>query len=258
MHVDGPYKVNFDGQVGGSFVWNDYGLELTFPTKCLRQNVEITINTLLPFRNEIHPGVYIVSEIFKFHCNVQKFDKSFTLCLQHCINLQSLEDCRKMCFIIQHGNTTDMRCGHFEVGSSCGTIKLNRFCCISIAWMTELWKYINVQMNLLPVPETPDGQDNSLQTVSTQPGSNSSEVSSNKFSTSKNQQSHQQCNSTLSPSEVDTSKITKEQEKAKPTPSPAHKYEEMFALPKDHSQLAKWNGIYSIYVKKAAWRKVCS
>ena len=39
---------------------------------------------------------------------------------------------------------------------------------------------------------------------------------------------------------------------------PSHKYEEMIAFPKNHSKLTEWIGVYSVYVKKAAWRMVSS
>ena len=44
--------------------------------------------------------------------------------------------------------------------------------------------------------------------------------------------------------------MPKEQEKVKKINIPLHKYEEMIALPKNHSSLAKRAGAYSVYVKK--------
>ena len=255
IHVDGPYQINFDGQFGGCFSWNECGLQLTFPHRCSQQNVEITMSTFLPFRNEIHPGLYIVSEMFKFHCNVKKFDKSFTLCLQHCIDLRSSEDCHNMCFIIQHGDTTDVKCGHFEVGSSCGTVELNMFCCISIAWIAEL---LSFKMIVSPVSDTPDVKDNSSQVISTQPSSTSSEPFCDKSPPSNSHHSDQQYSSTDSPSKVDAGFCEKASEQEVVKNLPPHKYEEMLVLPIDHSQLAKWNGIYLVYVKKPQWRQVCS
>ena len=131
----------------------------------MQRNIEITISALLPIKTEVCPGIYLVSTVFKFHCNVKKFDKAFTLSLQHCINLQSVEDCHRMCFIVQHGNTSDIKHGQFEVQGSYGSIALNTFCCISIAWMTEMWRNVNLQMMVIPVSETPDDQSNS-QTIS--------------------------------------------------------------------------------------------
>ena len=275
---------------------------------------------MLPIKTEVHPGVYIVSTAFKFHCNVRKFDKAFTLSLQHCVNLQSVEDCQKMCFIVQHGNTSDIKHGQFEVQSSYGIIKLNGFCCISVAWMTEIWRNVNLQMMVVPVLETPDDQsnsqitgnssnrsfqktsdkcstakssyqfpNNSLQIISSQPNkiisdkcstlkcnchspSSSSEIISNKPSKiisdkcsimQSNEQSSndQQCLGTsVSPHVVDANcfEMPKEQDKIKKISFPQHNYEEMIALPKNHSSLAKWTGAYSVYVKKAGWRTVRS
>ena len=189
MSVDGPYQINCDGQIGGAFVWEDYDLELTFPPKCSQQRIQITMSALLPVRNEVHSGIFIVSAVFKFHCNVKKFDKPFTLCLQHCINLQSLEDCHNMCFVIQHGDASDFKYGHFEVGDSCGSIKLNKFCCVSIAWISELLRSVNLQMIVVPHSELPDDKikpNNSSQVVDNQPNKSNTKVP-DKCSTTKKQ-----------------------------------------------------------------------
>ena len=261
MSVDGPYQITCDGGIGGTFVWNDCGLELTFPPKCSRQKIEITMSALLPLRNEVHPGFYIVSAVFKFHCNVKKFDKPFTLCLQHCINLQSSEDCCNMCFVIQHGVTTDIEYGHFGVGDSCGSIKLNKFCCISIAWIAGFFRRANLQMIFPPELELPDHDDqnkpkNPLHIIDNQPNRNNSKATTNSNHESTNDQ---QYDSSLSANAVNTnSEMVKEQGEIKQAVYPSHKYEEMVALPKNHSKLAKWIGIYSVYVKKAAWRTVSS
>ena len=247
MSVDGPYQINCDGQIGGAFVWNDCGLELTFPPKCSKQNIKITVSALLPVRNEVHPGVYIVSAVFKFHCNVKKFDKDFTLCLQHCINIKSSEDCHNMCFIIQHGDASDIKYGHFEAGNSYGSIALNKFCCISVAWIREILRSLNFQMIM------PDNQNKE------QPSRIDSEIILDKGTTPKNNHkvSHslgdQHCSS-QSADDIDEWK--KDQEDINKADFPCHKYEEMVALPKDHSKLTKWTGIYSVYVRKKAWRIV--
>lgn len=264
MSVDGPYQINCDGQIGGAFVWNDCGLELTFPPKCSRQNIEITMTALLPVRNEVHPGVYIVSAVFKFHCNVKKFDKDFTLHLQHCINLKSSEDCHNMCFIIQHGDASDIKYGHFEAGNSYGSIVLNTFCCISVAWIHEFFRNLNFQMIVVPGLELPNNQnkeDSSSQITDKQPSRSDSEIILDKGTTPKNNHKvsrsvgDQQCDS-QSPNDTDTYEWKTNQEDIIKADFPCHKYEEMVALPRDHSKLAKWIGIYSVYVKKAAWRIV--
>ena len=264
MSVDGPYQINCDGQLGGAFVWEDCGLELTFPPKCSQQRIQITMSALLPVRNEVHSGIFIVSAVFKFHCNIKKFDKPFTLCLQHCINLQSLEDCRNMCFIIQHGDASDIKYGHFEIGDSCGSIKLNKFCCVSIAWISELLRIVNLQMIDVPHLELSDDQNkpnDSSQIVDNQPNRSNIKVP-DKCSTTKN--SHESTNdqqyvSSLSPNTVNTNsyEMMKEGE-IKQAIFPSHKYEEMIAFPKNHSKLTEWIGVYSVYVKKAAWRMVSS
>lgn len=295
MHVDGPHQVKFDGQIGGSFAWNDYGLALTFPPNCVQQNVDISVSALLPLKNEIHPGIYIVSDVFKFYCNVKKFNNAFTLRLRHCVNLQSPEDCHKICFIIQHGDTTesDMKCGYFEVGNPCGTIKLKSFSLVFIAWMVRMWRRIRIRTRVRPSSETHDDEDDSLhsqernnlfnsensQHYSNQQSSSSLspnaiettscsdslqmvniQLGGNCLSSSKN--SHcpsDQQNTSLSPSSVDASSCekVKEQEKDKKDASPFQKYEEMLAVPKNHSELPEWKGIYSVYLQMGGWKIVC-
>ena len=280
----------------------------------MQGNIEITISALLPIKTEVRPGIYLVSTVFKFHCNVKKFDKAFTLSLQHCVNLQSMEDCHRMCFIVQHGNTSDIKHGQFEVQGLYGSIALNAFCCISIAWMTEVWRNVNLQLMVIPVSETPDDQsnsqtisnssnrsfkktdkcstaksshqspNNSLQIISSQPNKgisdkcstlkwnshssdNSVEIISKRTSetgkysivqSNEHSSNNQQRNTLLSPNAVDANcfEMPKEQEEVKKISFPQHKYEEMIALPKNHSSLAKWAGAYSVYVNKAGWRTV--
>ena len=256
MSVDGPYQINCDGQIGGAFVWNSCGLELTFPPKCSKQNIEITMSALLPVRNEVHPGVYMVSAVFKFHCNVKKFDKDFTLHLQHCINIKSSEDCHNMCFIIQHGNASDIKYGHFEAGDSYGSIALNKFCRIAVACIPGVLR--NLLFNFGFITNNQNKEGNSSQIIDKRPSRIDSEISLDKGTTPKNNHKvscslgDQQCNS----QSADIDEWKKDQEDINKADFPCHKYEEMFALPKDHSKLTKWIGIYSVYVKKAAWRIV--
>lgn len=142
MPVDGPYQINFDGQSGGCLDWKDCGLKINFPSQCSQQHVQVAVSAFLPINNEVHPGVYIVSAVYKFHCNIKRFDKPFTLRLQHCIELQSMENCYKMYFIVQHEGDNIMKYGHFEPGYSYGTVTLKQFCRIFIIWVRKLWKNI--------------------------------------------------------------------------------------------------------------------
>ena len=86
------------------------------------------MSTFLPIKNEIHASIHIVSAVYQFKCNIERFDEAFTLRLQHCIELQSPEDCQNLRFIIQHGDSNDVKYGHYEVGNSYGTVNLNKFC----------------------------------------------------------------------------------------------------------------------------------
>ena len=205
--------------------------------------------------------MHIVSAVYQFNCNIKRFDKAFTLHLEHCIKLQSPEDCQKMCFIIQHDDSNDMKYGHFEVGNSYGTVNLNRFSRIFIVWVNELWR--NICTIVLPATD----QDNtSLQVSGNQQSSTRSEAHSEEVYTSQTDHitlsqstSGQQHDSTVpSSSGVVSYDTGKECTKMKHASSPVYKYESMIGLPKDYCHLTNWSGVYSIYVKLGGWRKVCN
>ena len=203
----------------------------------------------------MHPGVYIGSAVCKFHCNVDRFDKDITLHLQHYIRLKSSEDCHKMCFIVCHGDIGYMKYGHFEVGCAFGIIKLNELSCVCIAWTADFQKSISIHMKVLPPIDILDSQNNFFSQ------SICSHSSENKLSTSKNHHysSDQFKTPLLSQSTVDSSfcGVIKGQGEVMQAMSPPYKYEGMLTLPKDHSTLAKWTGIFSVYLKILAWRIVC-
>ena len=150
-----------------------------------------------------------------------------------------------MCFIVYHGDTSCMERGYFEAGSSFGIIKLNKLCCICIAWMADFQKSINIKMKIL------SPQKVSSQTVR----SRSSET---KLYTSQNSNNYSNSPS-LSQGAVYSSfcGATKDQKEVMQTIAPSYKYEGMFVLPKYHSALAEWTGVYSIYFKIPAWKMVC-
>jgi len=213
------------------------------------------MSTFLPIQSELHPGLHIVSAVYQFRCNIEKFDKAFTLHLQHCIELQSSEDCCKMRFIIQHDGNNDMKYGHFEVGNSYGTVSLNKFCNIFIIWILELWR--NISTIVLSLLSNEDRH--SLQLSSNQPNSSSSEDHSEETSAPQNiltqSPSGQQHDSSVPPgSSTDDLVITYDTTGNKPV----YKYEAMIILPKDHCHLTDWSGVYSIYENLIGWKKVCS
>lgn len=256
VHVDGPYQIECDGQLGGSFVWNDCGLELTFPPKCSQQNIKVTMSTFLPIRNEVHSGVLIVSAVYRFSCNVKHFDKPFTLCLQHCINLQSSKDCHKMFFVTQHDDRIDISCGRFEVGTFHGTLNLNKFCIKYICWSCK-GKYPGIPVRVVPLDNCGDhsSKSNSVKVASSQL-SGSTEIPLN-VPHDNQRSSSNQCHSGTSslPSSIDryTDNMKNVQGEIE---FPPWSYEGMLALPRGHSKLVKWNGIYSIYTNLPAWRIV--
>ena len=241
-HVDGPYQINCDGQIGGSFVWNDCGLELTFPPKCSQQNIQVTMSASLPIAQEVHPGVYIVSAVYKFDCNIKTFDIPFILHLQHCVKLQSADDCHKMRFISQHGDKIDIKHGNFEVDNCYGTLNLNRFCTEYVTWSKD---YQEAQVHEVVSPHQNDCNSESCSVNIA--GGDSSEITTDVFSASPLNSS--------STSSVDVSSYNTEKEQEQ-FESPPFRYEWMLALPKDHFKLTTWNGIYSVYIKLQQWRKV--
>ena len=255
MHVAGPYQISCDGESGGYFLWNDHGLEIYFPSRCSQQRVQVAVSTFLPIKNEVYPGTHIVSAVYQFNCDTERFDKAFTLHMQHCVELQSPEDCQKVCFVVVQDGRSYVKYGHFEVGKSYGTVTLDRFCYIFIVW--EL--YIFWRMIILPFS---GNQDN----LSTQAPSDrlsnisilgSIEAHEEELSTSQNDHtgnsqsaSEQQLVSSEAVSSI-SSVVTA------PRPPP-YKYEAMISLPKDHRGLTNWSSYYSIYHDCGTWRQVRS
>ena len=275
--VDGPYKIMFDGQSGGHFVWSDCGLELNFPPGCSDQQIEISISVFLPIRNMVYLGVYIVSAVYQFQCNVERFDKMFTLRLQHCVKLQSAEDCHKMCFIIQHGGN-NMKYGCFEIGSSYGTVTLDRFCYVYTGWIYKLWRSIQIQI----ISDSDDqdseddqgneddqsgeddqnNQDSSSVIISNQRHGNSLQTASNVSQSDSGACSKppdsQQLNLVPVPlvtTNASSDSLDEGQKKPINISKPVFEYEQLLALPKHHSHLINWSGAYCIH--KKGWRKVC-
>ena len=179
-----------------------------------------------------------MSAVYQFKCNVKRFDKAFTLRLQHCIELQSPEDCQKMCFVIQHDNCNDMKCGCFEVGQSYGTVKLDKFCYV----------FITLRKNIRVIPLPLSGyEDNPSPSSIHQNTSGLVEHSTSQADQRGISQSGDDRQSSLPPN-ANVGDFTTDS---------SFKYEAMFCLPKDHCQLPNWRGVYSIYHKLIEWRDVC-
>ena len=202
-------------------MWNDCGMEITFLPQCSQQEIKVTMNAYLPVKHQICPGVYVVSAIYQFDCSIKEFDIPFILHLQHCVKLQSSEDCQKMCFISQHGNSiSSIKDGNCMKGSYYSTVHLKKFCTKYIIWSQE----INNQAIQIRVVEFPDDNE-----------------SSNNHTTQQSSSSKSSCNN------------EKEQEQ---NDSVSLCYEWMLALPQNHLALEKWNGMFCAYVKLAAMRAV--
>ena len=250
MHAAGPYHISCDGQSGGYFVWNDCGLAVNFPSQCSQQQIQVATNTFLPTKNEVYPGVHIVSAIYQFDCNIERFDKMFTLRLQHCVKLQTPEDSHKMCFIIVQDGRSVVKYGNFEVGKSYGTVTLNRFCHVFIAWICELMKTIRIIVLALS-----GDQDNSSQKVLSDQSNNSGVIAhsvESKMDYGSSQSSSRQQFGTSEA--VPPSSVVAD---FKHATSPPYKYEAMIVLPRDHHSLtSNWSGYYSIYYDYGTLRQV--
>ena len=244
MCTDGPYHISCDGQCGGYYVWNDCGLEINFPPRCSQQRIQVTTRIFLPINNEVYPGVHIVSAVYQFDCDVKRFDKPFTLRLQHCIKLNSPEDCQKMRFIVMQDGSNDMKYGHFEAGKSYGTLNLNKFCHIFIIWIGEPWKNIHI----IVLPLSGDQSDLSQQAPSSWSSNSGSQVYLVEPSSSHTD--HRGSSQSASGQQRNSSESVSPDSNT----SPHYKYEAMIGLPKDHCQLNDWIGYFSIYVDYGTWR----
>ena len=251
MHVAGPSQISCNGESGGHFVWKDYGLEVNFPSRCIQQHVQVAVSTFLPVKSEIYPGTHIVSAVYQFNCDIEKFDKAFTLHLQHCVKLQSPEDCQKMHFVVVQDGSCDLNYGHFEAGKSYGTVTLDRFCHVFIAWVRELWTTIRIAV----LPLSPQ-----IQAPSNHPSSNSRlpgvEEHIEKPSTS--QSDHTESSQSATGQELISSEVVSPSSSMADATSPPYKYEAMISLPKDdYRSTNSWNSYYSIYYNCGTWRQVC-
>ena len=131
--VDGPHQITCNGQSGGDFAWDDYGLKVQFPPNCSQHFIELSMTAYLPIKSEVFPGLHIVSTDIQFHCNIKKFDKPVTLYLQHCVKLQSQEDCQNMCFVMHKNNEPNILEGKFEIDESYGAVTTSDFCHMHVA-----------------------------------------------------------------------------------------------------------------------------
>ena len=256
MHVAGPYQISCDGESGGYFVWNDHGLEMYFPSGCSQQHVQVAASTFLPIKNEIYPGTHIVSAVYQFNCNVNRFDKAFTLHLQHCVKLQSPEECQKMCFVVVHNGSSVVKYGYFEAGKSYGTVTLDRFCHIFIVMVHRFWK--NVRMVVLPIL---GNQHNSLpQAPSDQQSNNSrlSGVEEHKGELSTSQSDHAESSQSACGQQHVFSEAVSPISSAIGSDTTTYQYEAMISLPGDHHGLTNWSSYYSIYHDLGTWRQVCN
>ena len=250
-------KINFDGKNGGHFVWNDFGLEIIFPPECSQEHIQITINVFLPAGNEVYPGVHVVSAVYQFNTDIEQFDKPFTIRLQHCVELHSPEDCQCMCFVIYCGDNIQMKYGNFHIDDCYGTLDLSKIKFIFIQWiqgLRESDQIVPTQIVLSGYHSKTDSVKLASDSDSDSEGTSSGLCILGEFSEhDKNQQVSLVLSYLVDSS---TCNVAKEEGEEKPIIPPPWVYEGMLVLPKYHYLLTKWTGVYSIYIKLAAWRIV--
>ena len=184
-----------------------------------------------------------MSAVYRFNCNIKRFDKAVTLRLQHCIELQSPEDCQRMRFLLHHDGSNDMKYGCFEAGQSYGTVKLNKFCQIFIIFIHESWRNIRV----LPLSGGKAKGNSSLFSVQQSSGASVEHSPSQTNQRGISQSADDQQSSV--PLNANVVNFTT-------TDSTPYKYEAMFCLPKNYYELQIWKGAYSIYYKLGEWKRV--
>ena len=256
LHAAGPYEISCSGESGGNYVWKDCGLRINFPSRCSQQHVGVTVSTFLPIKNEIYPGVYIVSAVYQFNCDIERFDKMFTLHLQHFVKLKSPEDCEKMHFVVVQDDNSDVKYGgHFETGKSYGTVTLDRFCYIFIGWFRDhLWKPVCMWFR-----PSSDDQENVLQQAPRNwSHNNRRSVALLVQENSTSQIHHIGSSQSASEQQLDSSEAVSPSSSMGDVISPTYKYEAMISTPKTvHRLTNKWSSYYSIYHKDGTWRQVC-
>ena len=258
MHAAGPYQISCDGEGGGYFVWSNCGLEINFPSRCSQRHVQVAASTFLPLKNEIYPGTHIVSAVYQFNCDIERFDKAITLRLQHCVKLQSPEDCQKMRFVVVQDDSCDVKYGHFEVGKSYGTVTLDRFCHIFIVWICALWKAIRIAV--LPLSGNQDNSSLRIQAPSNHRSDSSrlSNVETHVEELTTSQSDRTGSFQSASGQELGSSEAVTPSSSMVDATSPTYKYEAMIGLPKiDHHFTNGWSSYYSIYYDYGTWRQVC-
>ena len=196
-----------------------------------------------------------MSAIYKFDCNVELFDKPFTLRVKHCVKLQSSEDCHKMWFISQNGVSIDVERGNFEIGNYYGTLHLNRFCTKYICWSQKrLYQGAPVFITLPDNLNGQNGKSYCAKAASNQPSS-SSENAPNTSHKSCESSGSQHYNSLKSSGDITISNT----EKAQKSEFLFLSYKKVILdLPKDHAKLTRWDSMFSAYPfhNMARWRRV--
>ena len=249
MHInDGIYRIICNVQICGRFVWNNFVVQLDFLTECSVKNIQVIITSFSPALNEVQPVVHIVSAVYKFDCNVELFDKPFTLHNKHCVKLQSSEDCHKMWFISQNGVSIDVERGNFKIGNYYGTIYLNRFCTIYTCWSQK--RLYHGAPVFITLPTNQNSKSYCAKAASNQPSS-SSENAPNTSHNSRELSGSQHHNSLKSSGDISSDTETEH----KNAFLPLH-YKWMLALPKDHSKLLRWRAIFAVYPDLEDWKRV--
>jgi len=229
LHIGGPFRFSFDCQAGLHLIWKNYGLQAYLPANCSNLLLQVAVSSYLPFNSQLRPGAHIVSSIYHLQANVKQFDNAITLYVQHCVKLNSEEDCKKMYFVKQHENDLNFFDGKFTVGGSYGIIEVTNFCNVYIVYEAEKSMRALYGMQSDVVQDQPSG---------TSPTSPSIDLP---LQSSTIQNDDSEC------ANANTG-IT----------FPSYAYEGMLVVPSSRFSIVDkdWNGVYSIYPKLEGWKKV--
>ena len=169
---------------------------------------EVVTVTIKAYLPSIMQERCLVSAVFDVTADVRTFKNPVTIRFPHCVNIKSEKDIKALHFLIFHDDSYELKKGYFEVGSSFGSIELTKFCKICI-FAHIIWPFLG-SLCLTLLHPTSDSTQSQGDTVTM---SNPEEGSSSLINRERN--------------------ITRE-------------YWELLILPKSHTEINSWHGIYCI------------
>ena len=122
-------KIDCDGNYGGSYQWKGHDFSIMLPPGCADGTVTVTLEAYLPSSTQEH---CLLSAVFDVTTNVETLKKPVTVHIPHCVNIKSEEDKERLCFLILHKESHELKKGHFEIGKSFGSVELTKFSKVTI------------------------------------------------------------------------------------------------------------------------------